>query len=87
MGEARRGQLQRQANAETPHVVASYDKGDIQVVAHGDTAVTSYRFVITIRHNGDETKRACRTTNVWMKRQSGWHVIAGHTSSLEALPA
>jgi ketosteroid isomerase-like protein len=67
--------------------VASYDKVDIEVVAHGDTAVTSWRFIITIHNNGQETTRTFRTTNVWMKRQPGWQVIAGHTSSLEAVPA
>ena len=87
MDEARRGRTERQAAAETQHFVASYDKGDIKVAAHGDTAVTSWRFVITIRNNGQETTRMYRTTNVWMRRQAGWQVIAGHTSSLAAVPA
>jgi ketosteroid isomerase-like protein len=87
MDEARRGRAERQAAAETKHFVASYDKGDIKVVAHGDTAVTSWRFVITIHTNGQDTTRAYRTTNVWMRRQPGWQVIAGHTSSLAAVPA
>jgi ketosteroid isomerase-like protein len=87
MDEARRGRAERQAGAETKHFVASYDKGDIKVVAHGDTAVTSWRFVITIQNDDQQTTRAYRTTNVWMKRQPGWQVIAGHTSSLAAVPA
>ena len=87
MDEARRGRAERQAAPETQHFVASYDKGDIKVVAHGDTAVTSWRFVITIRNDGQETTRTYRTTNVWMRRQPGWQVIAGHTSSLAAVPA
>ena len=87
MDEARRGAAERQAAAATKHFVASYDKSDIKVVAHGDTAVTSWRFVITIENNGQQTTRAYRTTNVWMKRQPGWQVIAGHTASLDAAPA
>ena len=87
MDEARRGLAERQAAADLKHFVASYDKGDIKVAAHGDTAVTSWRFVITIHNNGEETMRAYRTTNVWMKRQPGWQVIAGHTASLAAVPA
>ena len=87
MDEARRGLAERQAAADLKHFVASYDKGDIKVAAHGDTAVTSWRFVITIHNNGEETTRAYRTTNVWMKRQPGWQVIAGHTASLAAVPA
>src|SRR5262245_19092096 len=68
MDEARRGRAERQAAAETKPFVASYDKGDIKVAAHGDTAVTSWRFVITTQHDGQETTRTYRTTNVWMKR-------------------
>ena len=85
MDEARRGLSQRQAAAETRHFVASFVKDDIKVVAHGDTAVTSYRFIITIHNNGQETTRRFRTTNVWMKRQPGWQVMAGHTASLDAV--
>jgi len=87
MDEARRGVAERQAAGETKHYVATYDKADIKVVAHGDTAVTSWRFVITIENNGEQTSRAYRTTNVWMKRQPGWQVIAGHTASLATAPA
>lgn len=86
MDEARRGLAQRQAAAETKHFVASFDKDDIRVVAHGDTAVTSYRFIVTIHNNGQETRRRFRTTNVWMKRQPGWQVMAGHTASLDVVP-
>lgn len=87
MDEARRGLAERQAAADSKDFVASYEKSDIKVVAHGDTAVTSWRFVITIENNGQQTTRAYRTTNVWMKRQPGWQVIAGQTASLEAAPA
>jgi ketosteroid isomerase-like protein len=85
MDEARRGLAQRQAAAETKHFVASFEKDDIKVVVHGDTAVTSYRFVVTIQNNEQETKRRFRTTNVWMKRRPGWQVMAGHTASLDAV--
>lgn len=87
MDEARRGLAERQAAADTNRVVASYDKSDIKVTAHGDTAVASWRFVITIENNGQIASRAYRTTNVWMKRERGWQVIAGHTASLDAAPA
>lgn len=85
MDEARRGAAERRAAAATP-IVASYAKDDVKVVAHGDTAVTSYRFVVTIQTQGQEIKHRCRTTNVWMKRRPGWQVIAGHTARLDATP-
>jgi ketosteroid isomerase-like protein len=87
MDEARRGVAQRQAAAGTKHFVASFDKEDLNVVAHGDTAVTSYRFIVTIEHDGQQVRRRFRTTNVWMKRPRGWQVVAGHTSSLDTPPA
>src|SRR5262245_19158709 len=77
MDEARRGKAQREAVPAPKHFVASYDKSSVKVVAHGDTAVTSWRFVITINNNGQETRRNYQTTNVWMKRRSAWQVIAG----------
>ena len=86
MDEARRGLAERQAAADTKHFVASYDKSDIKVAVHGDTAVTSWRFVITIENDGQQITRAYRTTNVWQKRRPGWQVIAGHTASLDASP-
>jgi ketosteroid isomerase-like protein len=82
MNEARRGKEERKAASETRHFVASYDKEDIRVVAHGDTAVTSWRFVVTIQHGDEQSRRTYRTTNVWLRRQPGWQVIAGHTSSI-----
>jgi ketosteroid isomerase-like protein len=90
MGEARRGVAERQAAADaagTQHFVTAYDKDDIRVVTHGDTAVTGYRFTITIRNGDQEHRRSYRTTNVWLKRKDGWQVIAGHTAGVDSVPA
>ena len=81
MDEARRGAAERRAAAETKHFVASYDKSDVKVISRPDTAVTNYRFVVTIEHDGARTQHAYRTTNVWMKRGARWQVVAGHTSA------
>lgn len=82
--EARRGIAERQsAIASGKKFVSSYDKEDIKVVSHGDIAFSSYRFVVTIKGEGIDVNRRYRTTNVWMKRQAGWQVIAAHTASLE----
>lgn len=81
MDEARRGVNARQKAAPSPAVV-SYDKDDVRGVRHGDTAVTSYRFGVTIRQDGGETVHRYRTTNVWMKRDGHWQVVAAHTAAL-----
>jgi ketosteroid isomerase-like protein len=84
MSEARQGILQRDAAvAEGKKIVASFDKEDIKVVTHGDTAVASYRFVVQIQGEGIDIHRRYRSTDVWLKRENTWQVIAGHTASLD----
>jgi len=54
----------------------------VRAIRHGDTAVASFRFGVTIRNDGQEVVRRYRTTNVWMKRPDGWQVVAAHTAAL-----
>jgi len=82
--EAKRGVTEREsATAAGKKFVSSYDKEDIRVASHGDVAISSYRFVVKIKGEGIDVNRRYRTTNVWMKRQARWQVIAAHTASLE----
>ena len=84
MTEAARGVTERDnAAAQGKKFVTSFDKEDIKVVTHGDTAVMSYRFVVRIQGEGMDINRRYRTTNVWLKRESQWQVIAGHMASLD----
>jgi ketosteroid isomerase-like protein len=81
MDEARRGASERQKT--TPSLAfMSYDKDDVHGVRHGDTAVTSYRFGIRIKRDDKETVHRYRTTNVWMKRDGQWQVVAAQTAAL-----
>jgi len=84
MDEARRGAAARKATGPNPHApsAVAYDKDEIRAVRHGDTAVASFRFGVTIRNDGQEVVRRYRTTNVWMKRPDGWQVVAAHTAAL-----
>jgi ketosteroid isomerase-like protein len=81
LDEARRGIAQRQAASEagTPFET-SYTKEDLQVVGQNDTAVSSYRFVVKIKGGSVNVERKYRTTNVWMRRDGRWQVIAAHTA-------
>jgi len=63
-------------------VVGRYDKDDLKVRAYGDTAVSSYRMTAWATFEGTEIKRALCITNVWMKRNSHWQIVARHTASL-----
>ena len=84
MDEARRGFEARKNAASNPAMpsVVAYDKDEVMAVRHGDAAVASFRFGITVRNEGQEVIRRYRTTNVWMKRAGGWQVVAAHTAAL-----
>ena len=63
-------------------VIGRYDKDDLKARAFGDTAVSSYRMTAWATVEGTEIKRALCITNVWMKRNGGWQIVARHTASL-----
>jgi ketosteroid isomerase-like protein len=84
VSEWKEGIAQRdKAIAEGKKIVGSFDKEDMKVVSHGDTAVTSYRFMIRFQGDGLDVNRRYRRTLVWLKREGQWQVIAGHMSSLD----
>ncbi len=70
----------RQAAAKA--VIGKYDKTDLKVRAYGDTAVTSYRMTAEATFEGKEIKHQMCITNVWMKRNGHWQIVARHTASL-----
>ena len=79
--EARRGAAHREtAAAAGKHFDGSYEKEDLKIVALGDTAVTSYRFVVKVKGPSIDVHRRYRTTNVWTKRHGSWQIVAAHTA-------
>ena len=64
------------------HVV-SLDKEEILAVAHGDVAVTTFRFVVKIEAEEGDIHHRCRTMNVWLKSHNQWQIIAGHNAVLD----
>lgn len=63
-------------------VIGRYDKDDLKVRAFGDTAVSSYRMAAEATFDGKEIKRLLCITNVWLKRNDAWQIVARHTASL-----
>jgi ketosteroid isomerase-like protein len=63
-------------------VVGRYDKEDLRVRGYGDTAVSSYRMTAEAVFEGTAIKRQLCITNVWMKRNDRWQIVARHTASL-----
>ncbi len=62
--------------------VETFDKDDFKVRAFGDTAVASYRLTAKARYQGQAINRQLRLTDVWMKRQGHWQVVARHTANI-----
>ena len=63
-------------------IIGKYDKDDLKVRAYGDTVVSSYRMTAWATVEGTEMKRQLCITNVWMKRNGSWQIVARHTASL-----
>lgn len=62
--------------------VERYDKDNLKVRAYGDTTVTSYRITAKATFEGTEINQQFCTTNVWMKRDGNWQIVARHTANL-----
>ena len=79
LDEAKRGITERQAAAASGRPFeASSQNEDMKVAAHGDTAISNYRFIVRIKGQNIDLHRRYRTTNVWMKRGGRWQIVAGH---------
>jgi ketosteroid isomerase-like protein len=51
----------------------------MKVLTHGDTAVANYRFVVTAGGPNAQVRHRYRVTNIWIKRDGRWQIVAGHT--------
>ena len=81
MAELQRGVAERNSVTATAHqLVTSYDKEDLAIAIHGETAISACRFVFTATGGSVDVHRRHRTTNVWIKRQGRWQIVAAHTS-------
>ena len=81
MDEAKRGIAERDGARAAGHSIEmSAQNEDMQVVTHGDTAIASYRFVVTVKGPNLDLRRRYRKTNVWMKRDERWQIVAAHTA-------
>ncbi|MFY9607478.1 MAG: nuclear transport factor 2 family protein [Blastocatellia bacterium] len=67
----------------TEVTIERLDKKDINVRVFGDTAVTSYRVKARARSAEGQVDREFQMSNVWLKRQGSWQVVARHTAAIE----
>ena len=79
MDEMRRGIAERDgAKAGGTQFDTRTENEDTRVVPLGDAAVASYRFVVTFKGANLAVCRRYRTTNVWVKRDGRWQIVAAH---------
>ena len=79
--EVTRGRAEREsAIAGGKPIEMSCDNEAVKVAAHGDTAVATYRFVVKAKGENINVNRRYCTTNVWIKRQGRWQIVAAHTA-------
>lgn len=64
--------------------IEQYDKEDINVRVFGDAAVTSYRVHAKAEYEGTPIDHRFRITNVWLRREGRWQVVARHTATMES---
>jgi ketosteroid isomerase-like protein len=79
MDEMRRGIAQRDdAKAGGTQFDTTTANEDTKIVALGETAIANYRFVVTVQGPNLDLRRRYRTTNVWVKRDGRWQIVAAH---------
>ena len=79
--EIKRGIADRErSRASGAAVEMSIENEDMKVARHGDTAIANYRFVVKAKGPGIDVRHRYRTTNIWMKRDARWQIVAAHTA-------
>src|SRR5438445_7165670 len=81
---ATRAQILANYPGVPPSMKATMDLEDMQVHVFGETAVVSIRAVMRLEANGQKITNAYRTTDIWMRRNAGWQLIAEHYSNIPA---
>lgn len=55
---------------------------DQRVRVYGDTAISSAAFTISVRDSGQVKTRLIRMTDVLVKRNGQWYVVAEHATAI-----
>jgi ketosteroid isomerase-like protein len=81
LDEIKRGIAERErALTNDQRFEVSIENQDLKVVRHGEAVITNYRFVVDVNGPGLNAQHRYRTTNVWIKREDRWQIVAAHTA-------
>jgi len=64
------------------YVVHSYEFDDVRIHVYGDTAVMRSRYRQSATVFGKDRSGTMLVTDVWVKRDGRWQVVARHTSPI-----
>ncbi|MBA3542367.1 MAG: nuclear transport factor 2 family protein [Deltaproteobacteria bacterium] len=64
------------------YIVHSYEFTDVRVNIYGETAVVRGRYTQSATAFGVDRSGAMLVTDVWVRRDGRWQVVARHTSPL-----
>jgi len=65
-----------------PSMKPTLELQDVQVHVYGDTAVMSSRGIYRAEANGQKITNSFRETDVWLRRDGRWQLIASHGSEI-----
>lgn len=65
------------------YVIQSYEFSDVKLQIYGETAVVRSRYRQQATVFGKDRSGAMLVTDVWVKRDGRWQVVARHTSFLD----
>jgi hypothetical protein len=63
-------------------IVMEMEPADLAIRIYGDVAVSNAEFTITVRDNGQVKSRRTRLTDVFVKRDGQWCLVAGHGTTI-----
>src|SRR5229473_1393889 len=65
-----------------PSMKPTLEIQDVQVHVYGDTAVMSSRGIYRAEANGQKVTNSFRETDVWLRRDGRWQLVASHGSQI-----
>jgi len=63
-------------------IVMEMEPADLAIRIYGDTAVSNAEFTITVRDSGQVKSRRTRLTDVFVKRDGQWCLVAGQETPI-----
>ena len=70
------------SDARRKIIVMEMEPADLAIRTYGDTAVANAEFTITVRDSGQVKSRRTRLTDVFVKRDGQWVLVAGQGTTI-----